>query len=111
MKMGSTRHMGSMGFVRLYPRQCHLHSVMTPKSMFRMLLNPNGNNNNEAFKIDTTNTISSFNVFYRHGREIYSDHSGEWDGGNASSRVYFWRLTYTGCSETKEAKAWLHLLR
>jgi gliding motility-associated-like protein len=72
---------------------------------------PNGDDKNQTFKVETANPISAFKIYNRYGREVYSNSSGEWTGNDASSGVYFWRLTYDGCGETTELKGWVHLLR
>jgi gliding motility-associated-like protein len=73
---------------------------------------PNGDDKNAVFKAITNSAISRFSIFTRDGSLVYSNNTGEWDGGQAPSGVYYWYVTYQGCDdELHEAKGWVHLLR
>jgi gliding motility-associated-like protein len=89
----------SMRFVR--------DSVFVPN-----VFTPNGDDKNAVFKVLTTTDISMFQVFDRYGDEICRNAAGEWDGGEASSGVYFWHVILTGCDKLQqELKGWVQLLR
>ncbi|WP_236849089.1 gliding motility-associated C-terminal domain-containing protein [Chryseolinea soli] len=63
------------------------------------------------FKVETTATINSLAIYNRYGDQIFQTSTGQWDGGDASSGVYYWRLVYEGCDSEKELKGWVHLIR
>jgi hypothetical protein len=73
---------------------------------------PNGDAFNSLFKVETTFQLSQFIIINRQGQHMYSDVSGQWDGGDAPAGVYFWYLKYNGCDNKNiERKGWLNLLR
>jgi hypothetical protein len=71
----------------------------------------NGDDKNPEFRVETTSPITLFSIFNRHGDMIYSSPSGQWDGGDAPTGVYYWYLRYNGCDEEKELKGWVHVMR
>jgi gliding motility-associated-like protein len=72
---------------------------------------PNDDDKNPVMKVQTNSTIYRFSIFNRFGDEIYSNSSGEWDGGAAPAGVYFWYLKYNGCEEQKELRGWVQVFR
>ncbi|SHG44746.1 gliding motility-associated C-terminal domain-containing protein [Chryseolinea serpens] len=75
------------------------------------IFTPNGDDKNPVFRVETTATINSLVIYNRYGDQIFLTSSGQWDGGDAPSGVYYWRLLYEGCDSEKESKGWVHLVR
>jgi len=107
---GSYRALGEYGF-------CSFESLPVSVQFTRDELfvpnffTPNGDDKNPVLKVQTTSRILTFSIFNRYGDEIYSNASGEWDGGEAPSGQYFWYLKYVGCDQERERKGWVSLRR
>jgi gliding motility-associated-like protein len=70
---------------------------------------------NDYFQI-ASKGIDNFelSLFNRHGQRMFetNDVNFKWSAENVSSGVYFWRISYTTCSNTrKEEKGWVHIIK
>lgn len=102
---------GEFGFCSFESAPVSVHLVRDHFSIPNVFT-PNGDDKNALFKAITNSAISRFSIFTRDGSLVYSNNTGEWDGGQAPSGVYYWYVTYQGCDdELHEAKGWVHLLR
>ena len=76
------------------------------------ILTPNGDGHNETFEVFSNADTYSLKIFNRYGDPIHATLNGNWDGGNASSGIYFWHVVYPGCGNREKAvKGWVHLIR
>lgn len=74
---------------------------------------PNGDGSNEVFTVFTNQDIISIGIFDRNGNYLFEGNGAfGWDGGNASTGVYYWLIKYTGCrNESKSVNGWVQLVR
>lgn len=77
---------------------------------------PNGDEFNPVFKpIIFSNILDAdLKIINRWGQEIFytRDVLTGWDGGNASTGIYYWFLRYEGQNgKMKTAKGWVHLMQ
>ncbi|MBX2963158.1 MAG: gliding motility-associated C-terminal domain-containing protein [Cyclobacteriaceae bacterium] len=77
------------------------------------IFTPNGDKDNEVFKIVSHQNIETFDIYNRQGNKVFSGSgTNQWDGGNSESGVYYWMVTYYNCRNQKVlAKGWVHLVR
>lgn len=76
---------------------------------------PNGDDRNDYFEVRSQGMNDFYlSVFNRYGKRMYETDQIDfhWSGGSASSGVYFWKVVYNSCAETREElRGWVHLLR
>jgi gliding motility-associated-like protein len=89
-----------------------------PRPYFEMpnVFTPNNDGVNEKFVPMKKYNVASFyiQIYNRWGEQVFetTDIDNGWDGGDASSGVYYWFATYTGINEkTYTQKGYVHLLR
>jgi gliding motility-associated-like protein len=59
---------------------------------------PNGDGKNDVFRISTDNQSSSFEIFSRYGKSVFSDPNNiGWNGGDSPGGVYFWHAVTPNC--------------
>lgn len=90
--------------------------IPTPDTLFvPNVFTPNGDNINDYFEVRSEGMNDFYlSVFNRYGQRMYETDKIDfhWSGGNTSPGVYFWKVTYSSCAETREElKGWVHLLR
>jgi gliding motility-associated-like protein len=87
-----------------------------PDSLFvPNVFTPNSDNANDYFEVRSEG-LNDFHLslFNRYGMSMYETDKIDftWSGDGASTGIYFWRVTYLSCAETREEqKGWLHIIK
>ena len=109
-KNGTYKVRGEFGFCSFESLPVSLKFI-TDDIFVPNVFTPNGDEKNSVFEVKTALPISRFSIFNRYGKEVYSNTAGVWDGGDSPVDVYYWYLSYQGCDQEKELKAWVQLVR
>jgi gliding motility-associated-like protein len=84
--------------------------VFVPDIVVPNIITPNGDQQNDVFKISTSLTRSKLEIYNRWGRKVYeqSNYANNWGGDNQPAGVYYYLLTD---SRGVQTKGWLEVVR
>jgi len=84
--------------------------VFVPDLQIPNIITPNGDQQNDVFKVSTSDTNSKLEIYNRWGRKVYetSKYANNWGGDNQPAGVYYYLLTNSKGAQTK---GWLEVVR
>ncbi|MDO7847792.1 gliding motility-associated C-terminal domain-containing protein [Hymenobacter sp. M29] len=84
--------------------------VFVPDLQIPNIITPNGDQQNDVFKVSTANTNSKLEIYNRWGRKVYetTNYANNWGGDNQPAGVYYYLLTN---SKGVQTKGWLEVVR
>ncbi|MFD2719530.1 gliding motility-associated C-terminal domain-containing protein [Hymenobacter monticola] len=84
--------------------------VFVPDLQIPNIITPNGDNQNDVFKVSTANTRSKLEIFNRWGRKVYeqNNYANNWGGDNQPAGVYYYLLTD---GKGVQTKGWIEVVR
>ncbi|MDO7854460.1 gliding motility-associated C-terminal domain-containing protein [Hymenobacter convexus] len=84
--------------------------VFVPDLQIPNIITPNGDQQNDVFKVSTANTNSKLEIYNRWGRKVYetTNYANNWGGDNQPAGVYYYLLTNSKGAQTK---GWLEVVR
>lgn len=85
--------------------------VFVPDLQVPNIITPNGDNQNDYFRISSVNvTTSKMEIFNRWGRKVYeqANYANNWGGDNQPAGVYYYLLTDRNGAQTK---GWVEVVR
>ncbi|MGY3091396.1 gliding motility-associated-like protein [Hymenobacter sp. UYAg731] len=85
-------------------------TVLVPDLQVPNVITPNGDNQNDVFKVSTAGTSSKLEIYNRWGRKVYeqANYQNNWGGDNQPAGVYYYLLTTTNGAQTK---GWIEVVR
>jgi gliding motility-associated-like protein len=87
---GSCEYIGEIKNFKVFPKD----STYVPN-----VFTPNGDGENEIFKMLGTPDDAQLSVFNRYGKLVFNGSSKQgWDGNGANEGVYFWIIKYFDCN-------------
>ncbi|MBU6119992.1 gliding motility-associated C-terminal domain-containing protein [Hymenobacter siberiensis] len=85
--------------------------VLVPDLQVPNVITPNGDGQNDYFKVSTVSTTTSkIEIFNRWGRKVYeqASYANNWGGDNQPAGVYYYLLTASNGAQTK---GWIEVVR
>ncbi|GAB2854788.1 hypothetical protein GCM10027044_13180 [Hymenobacter ruber] len=85
--------------------------VLVPDLQVPNVITPNGDGQNDVFKVSTVSTTTSkIEIFNRWGRKVYeqANYANNWGGDNQPAGVYYYLLTSSNGAQTK---GWIEVVR
>ena len=85
--------------------------VLVPDLQVPNVITPNGDGQNDVFKVSTVGTTTSkMEIYNRWGRKVYEQagYANNWGGDNQPAGVYYYLLTTTNGAQTK---GWIEVVR
>ncbi|MBH8560031.1 gliding motility-associated C-terminal domain-containing protein [Hymenobacter negativus] len=84
--------------------------VLVPDLQIPNVITPNGDNQNDVFKVSTAGTLSKLEIYNRWGRKVYeqANYQNNWGGDNQPAGVYYYLLTSSNGAQTK---GWIEIVR
>jgi gliding motility-associated-like protein len=87
-----------------------LQTVVVPDYQIPNVITPNGDNQNDVFKVSSAGTASKMEIYNRWGRKVYeqANYQNNWGGDNQPAGVYYYLLTDRNGVQTK---GWVEVVR
>jgi gliding motility-associated-like protein len=84
--------------------------VVVPDLQIPNIITPNGDGQNDYFRVSSAITTSKLEIFNRWGRKVYeqTNYANNWGGDNQPAGVYYYLLTRSNGSTTK---GWIEVVR
>jgi gliding motility-associated-like protein len=84
--------------------------VVVPDVTVPNIITPNGDGQNDVFKVSTSPTSSKLEIFNRWGRKVYeqNNYANNWGGNNQPAGVYYYLLTKSNGAQTK---GWIEVVK
>jgi gliding motility-associated-like protein len=113
-KSGYYKVKALFGFCESTSRWQHVKFLPSDSLWVPNVFTPNGDSNNDVFKVKTTLSNYEMLILNRYGQEIFSapGSSSPWNGGDNPAGVYYWYVEYFDCAgKEKVQKGFVQLIR